>query len=112
MLILLIVLAFAAGIWTAMTPSLRPFMQPAFAVLNVVIGVMFLSPLLASPNAAYERRARRPRWFLGMSFVLQGIVQLVPETPFRWVLYAVIFGLLAAALVGFLKRSPSGTASQ
>lgn len=104
MLILLLVLAFAAGIWTAMTPGLRPFMDPAMATLMIVAGAIFMSPLMVSATPEYERRARWGRWSLGLAMILQSITHFVPASTFRWILAAAAAALLVPAFIGLRKR--------
>lgn len=45
---LLLVLAFAAGIWAAMAPGLRPFMDPAVAAIMIVAGAILMPNRLSA----------------------------------------------------------------
>jgi len=107
-LILLLVLAFAAGIWAAMTPGIRPLMDPAVAMLMLIMGAILMSPLVVSATPEYERRARWGRWSLGLAMILQSITHFVPASTFRWILTAAAAALLVPAFIG-LRRRPSAS---
>jgi hypothetical protein len=76
----LAVVGFAAGVWAAFTPSIRPFVKPSVAVLMIVAGLVLLSPFATSrPVNEPQRKARKRISALGGANIMFGVAQVVPN---------------------------------
>lgn len=101
------VVAFAAGIWAALTPqsAIGSFVKPVVALLLVLTGLLYLFPLAAfGPRNEYERKTRIRTSIMGAAQIVYGMAQVMPSLKISVTLTYLSLLCMLAALPGISNR--------
>jgi tetrahydromethanopterin S-methyltransferase subunit C len=101
----MLAVGFAAGLWTAVTPGVGPWLKSIMAGLMIVCGLALLSPFATlRPSDESQRKTRQRVSVTGGAFVVLGAAQLLPSGEARLALMGVALLLMVGPATGWPHR--------